>query len=1045
VVLTGCLGGPRPPGGPAALAGRARTCSATLRRCSSPGHLFVELQDHGLWSSPSSTACLLELAGSSTCRSWPPTTRTTSSATTRARSAPSPASRRGEPRRGRGVGGSEEMFLKSPRGDGGGLRGLPRGARQHAAHRGDVQAEARARQAHAAELPRRVGATSSRTSTSTSRASAAAGPREALRELQAQGKRFDEANKYRDRLEIEVKVICGMKFPGYFLIVQDFINWGKRNGVPVGPGRGSGAGLARRVRAGHHRHRPHPLRPPLRALPQPRARLDARLRRRLLHAQARARHRVRAQKYGADSVGQIATFQVLKAKSCVRDVGRVMGMPFADVTPSPSSCPTPCRARPSRSRRRWRRSPSSRPSTTRARPRATIDMAMKLENLNRHAGMHAAGIVISEGPLWDTVPVFKRHGASRRHAVREGRGRGRGAGEVRLPRAHHAHGARLRRGMIRKRPDEIERVAKGGRALRRRRHPARAQGPRPREGQEGRARPSSCCSRARRPGCFSSSRRGCRSSSRTSSPTASRTSSPRWPSTARGPSARAWSRTSSTARTAARRSSTPTTDLKEVLEDTYGVIVYQEQVMMIARKMGGYSLGGADLLRRAMGKKKAEEMAKQKATFVDGAKKLGYDEAKAVEVFDLLEYFAGYGFNKSHSAAYALITYQTAFLKRHFPAEFMAATLCSDLGKIEKLVGYHRRGAQHGHRGAGAGRQRVRPVFTVVYAPTPQPIPRKPATRVEADPWRPRIRVGLGGIKGVGDSAIENIIEAREAGPSRTSSTSPPASTRRGVNKGVVEALVASRRVRRHPGAHRRLAQPSATPPSTRRWSAARGPPRSALSGQMGALRHGRDAAAHQRLPRRASVGPHREAQARARGPRALPHRAPPRPLRHGGGALRHHHRRDPDDGQQHRGDPRGRHRGLPREGAQVGRAHGLLLSRRPRRARRGHRAPRKVFDDLAGKHEGGRGACCWRARSRWSSSATTRATSTTSVPEQQLERKLMVERLTPLGDALRRGGRAHGARRHRPLGGAHGDHRAHLRLEGRRAAELMKRRGSGR
>ena len=236
----------------------------------------------------------------------------------------------------------------------------------------------------------------------------------------------------------------------------------------------------------------------------------------------------------------------------------------------------------------------------------------------------------------------------------------------------------------------------------------------------------------------------------------------------------------------------PHDSLKDILKDTYGVIVYQEQVMMIARKMGGYSLGGADLLRRAMGKKKAEEMATHKKIFVEGAVKLGYEEAKAGEIFDLLEYFAGYGFNKSHSAAYALITYQTAYLKRHFPVEFMAATLCSDLGKIDKLVGTINEARTMGIEVMVPDVNESDRLFTVIYNPKPVPPPRKPANRIEMDVWRPRIRVGLGGIKGVGDAAIESILEARGAGPFQDLFDFSTRIDPRRVNKSVVEALVNS-------------------------------------------------------------------------------------------------------------------------------------------------------------------------------------------------------------------------------------------------------------
>jgi DNA polymerase-3 subunit alpha len=236
-----------------------------------------------------------------------------------------------------------------------------------------------------------------------------------------------------------------MKFPGYFLIVQDFINWGKQNGVPVGPGRGSGAGSLVAYALGITDIDPIPydllferfLNPERVSMPD----FDVDF---CMLKRERVIEYVR-KKYGARLVGQIATFQLLKSKSCVRDVGRVLGLPFATDAIA-KLVPDPVQGKTSRSRRPWRRSPGSRPCTTSTSPPAgVLDLAMKLENLNRHAGMHAAGIVISEGPALGHRARVPRHRRRARHAVREGRSRGRGAGEVRLPRAHHAHGARLRR------------------------------------------------------------------------------------------------------------------------------------------------------------------------------------------------------------------------------------------------------------------------------------------------------------------------------------------------------------------------------------------------------------------------------------------------------------------------------------------------------------------------------------------------------------------------------------------------------------------------
>ncbi|MEM6959977.1 MAG: DNA polymerase III subunit alpha, partial [Myxococcota bacterium] len=251
----------------------------------------------------------------------------------------------------------------------------------------------------------------------------------------------------------------------------------------------------------------------------------------------------------------------------------------------------------------------------------------------------------------------------------------------------------------------------------------------------------------------------------------------------------------------------PDPSLEPVLRDTRGVIVYQEQVMQIARTMGGYSLGGADLLRRAMGKKKAEEMEKQKAIFIEGATKLGHSESKAVEVFDLMAYFAGYGFNKSHSAAYALITYQTAYLKAHFPAEFCCATMSADKDKSDKVVRTVSEARAMGITVLPPDVNESAIDFTVVYG-NPQAKTRQQTHRpvsekgVCSDPSQPSIRFGLGALKGVGHSALEAIFEARQSGDAQsTAGAEVPfvdlfdfcdrVDLRR-VNKNVCEALVQS-------------------------------------------------------------------------------------------------------------------------------------------------------------------------------------------------------------------------------------------------------------
>jgi DNA polymerase-3 subunit alpha len=350
----------------------ARTEGRRAHRPREQGNLFVELQDHGLVEQPIVNRILLgELARELDLPLVATNDATTSSATTRG------AAGAAVHRRGRTLDGDggrttargdvpeepEEMAEALP-------RTTPRRSPTPCASPRCARWQAQARRAHAPRLPRRARCGARRPTEDEYFADSRAWGLEVRFEtFKRQGKTVDE-RKYKDRLEVEIKVIQQMKFPGYFLIVQDFINWGKRNGVPVGPGRGSGAGSLVAYALRITDIDPHPLRPPLRALPEPRARVDARLRRRLLHAQARARHRLRARRSTArDSVGQIATFQVLKSKSVRARRGPRDGLPPETPTRIAKLVPTPCRARPSRSRRPWRRSPAQGDVRRREHPR----------------------------------------------------------------------------------------------------------------------------------------------------------------------------------------------------------------------------------------------------------------------------------------------------------------------------------------------------------------------------------------------------------------------------------------------------------------------------------------------------------------------------------------------------------------------------------------------------------------------------------------------------------------------------------------------------
>jgi DNA polymerase-3 subunit alpha len=229
--------------------------------------------------------------------------------------------------------------------------------------------------------------------------------------------------------------------------------------------------------------------------------------------------------------------------------------------------------------------------------------------------------------------------------------------------------------------------------------------------------------------------------------------------------------------------------IDELLEPTYGVIVYQEQVMQIAQKLAGYSLGGADLLRRAMGKKKPEEMAKQKSIFVEGALENGVTQEDADRIFGLLEYFAGYGFNKSHSAAYALITYQTAWLKAHYPVELLCAILTSDKDRIEKVVRTIADARAMGVTVLPPDINESDTDFKVVYSHPAGDRPMRRSERVR-DVLGPQIRFGLGAVRGLGGAALEAVFETRRDGPFRDLFDLAARVDAKRVNKGVFEALV---------------------------------------------------------------------------------------------------------------------------------------------------------------------------------------------------------------------------------------------------------------
>ncbi|MBM4363701.1 MAG: DNA polymerase III subunit alpha, partial [Deltaproteobacteria bacterium] len=488
-----------------------------------------------------------------------------------------------------------------------------------------------------------------------------------LAELEAAGRPADR-DAYRRRLELELDVICGMKFPGYFLIVWDFIREAKQRGIPVGPGRGSGAGSIVAYGLGITSIDPIPynllferfLNPERVSMPD--FDIDFCMDRRdevIEYVSA---------KYGRASVGQIATFQNLKARSVIKDVARAMGIAAPEAQRIATLVPEKGQGKMCTIDEALEIEPKLRAVVEAdARGKELVEQARKLEGLTRHAGMHAAGVVISDGPLDHHVPCFQSGEAI---VTQYDKDDVESAGLVKFD----FLGLKtltvidIAERLVNARPDRAGATFRVDRL--------------PLDDRDTYALISS----GDTTGVFQLESSGMQQLLRGLRPDCFEDVVAAVALYRPGPLGTGMidDFVGGKHGKKAIRKLHPLID--PVLAPTYGVPVYQEQVMQIAQRLAGYTLGGADLLRRAMGKKKAEEMAKQQAMFVEGARNNGVAEEQAVAIFREVEGFASYGFNKSHSAAYALITYQTAYLKAHFPTEFFAALMTADKDKIEKVV-----------------------------------------------------------------------------------------------------------------------------------------------------------------------------------------------------------------------------------------------------------------------------------------------------------------------------------------------------------------------
>ena len=541
---------------------------------------------------------------------------------------------------------------------------------------------------------------------------------------------------YEARLERELDVIIKMGFPGYFLIVADFINWGKQNGIPVGPGRGSGAGslvawvlkitdldplqfnlLFERF-----------LNPERVSMPD--FDIDFCMDRRDEVIDYVSR------KYGRDHVSQIITYGSMAAKAVLRDSGRVLGMGYNAVDRIAKLIPPrPLDLTLSDALGRSEKSQKESDRVVKEfcelyeqdeEAKSLIDLALKLESLTRNAGKHAGGVVIAPTPLTDFAPLYCEAGGGgvvtqydKDDVEAVGLVKFDFLGLRTLTIIDWAVKAiNVRRAAAGETPLDIATLPLDDPA------------------------PYELLKKAQTVAVFQLESSGMQRMLKDAKPDRFEDIIALVALYRPGPMDLI---PSFVARKHGREEvEYPDPRVEPILQETYGIMVYQEQVMQMAQIVGGYSLGGADLLRRAMGKKKVEEMAKERAKFREGAAKDGLGGEKADAIFDLMEKFAGYGFNKSHAAAYALVSYQTAWLKAHYPAEFMAATISSDMDNTDKVVTFLDESRAIG--------------LTVL----PPDVNASNFMFVAVEPKI--VRYGLGAIKGVGHGACESIADERSKG-----------------------------------------------------------------------------------------------------------------------------------------------------------------------------------------------------------------------------------------------------------------------------------------
>ena len=566
--------------------------------------------------------------------------------------------------------------------------------------------------------------------------------------IKRQYKNFDEnlENKYRERLNYEIDVIVKMGFAGYFLIVQDFINYAKSNNIPVGPGRGSAAGSLVSFSLGITEIDPlyynllfeRFLNPERVSMPDIDIDFCNRRREEVI--------KYVAEKYGKDKVAQIITFSKMKAKAVVRDVGRVLDIPYKEVDKIAKLIPDDAKKLEDvyEKSKEFKNVIDSKDEY-----KQLYNIATVLQGLNRQPSIHAAGIVISNKPLTEIVPLAKMNDGEivtqfDMKCIEE-------VGLIKFD--------FLGLKTLTVIDNAIKLIQKKDKSFNLSEIPLNDK------------KTFKLISKGQTGGVFQLESRGMRELLRRIKPDKFEDLIAVVALYRPGPLESGMVEEYIAVKHGKKKPTYLLPELEPILKETYGIILYQEQVMQIAQVLAGYTLGEADVLRKAMGKKKPELMAQHREKFVDGCIERGIDKKKANEIFDIMEKFAGYGFNKSHSAAYAYIAYQTAYLKAHYPVEFMTALLTEEKDKPDKVI---------------KNIDECRSMKIKILPPDVN------VSELDFTIDNNAIRFGLGAIKNVGEKAIQSIIKARKKGKFKSLYDFCLRVDLNKVNRKVIESLIKS-------------------------------------------------------------------------------------------------------------------------------------------------------------------------------------------------------------------------------------------------------------